>query len=280
MKTRTNIPILQPPETGMDYGDRMYVSDKPYEEQMRKLSGQAVVNNAGEYPESEFNVPTDDTGSYEEMEYWFPWGFDYDPSWELYPLPQLDELPPFVDVPVVTPDTALYTPGTFVINSNTTDAHVGYAAGGNWAAAIGNATGDSGDQGAATNEMYLRGPPNYECERIFYDFDLTGYSGTVVSPTTLTVKNVYETGDGHEVSLQEATHNPGAGISGWYNDFTGSFFDKQSVPKGAGAKDTVVWQINAAGMIYFTSVLNGTALLCLRNYEHDYLAAEPGLFAA
>lgn len=282
MKTRTNINTLQPPETGMDYGDRMYVSDKPYEEQMRQLSGQAVRNNAGEYPESEFNVPTDDTGSYEEMEYWFPWGFDLDPSWELYPIPQLDALPPFVELPEIElPEIPSYVisegPYNVSLEHLIFDLYV------NWNA---NSWQTSHDAANSLSEDYITevasvrkmddGAGEYidGCVRAFSHFSMAGVVGNEVISAYLRISVLsVPIGSGSSVvSVQEATHTPQAPPpQSTYSAFTGNLFASGTFANG----EWIDLPFNSEGLAYLTSVIGDTAKFCFRDYTYDYLNVVP-----
>ena len=270
---KTNIPT---PEQGMDYGDRMYMSEKPYEEQMRKITTAAAMDVA-EFPESEFNQPGDND-NYEEMEYWFPWGFDFNPEWELYPLPQLDELPPFGEVPGIS----ITEEPTYVYA--TEDEGKIWQMQYSWAGARDSAVGYGTN--TFTSHQLLIGWANpvvnsYHIDRGFLDFDLSGISGSfssvklIIDVSSVTGSPIW--------CVQESTHtppvlhssDPGAPPVGQDSDFsafTGGWFGSWEVSPGE-----LVMEFNSTGTNYILHLLGSVtkAKLCIRDYTYDYLDVEP-----
>jgi len=270
MGSKTNIPTLQPPTQGMDYGNKPYISNKPYPEQTRQLTTAGVMSNAGKFPESEFNFPTYDTESYEEMEYWFPWTFDFNWDWSLYPIPQLDALPPYVEIPeeeeeagpVLTNVWAAgaYGPGVFaslsIYRANNAD----------WATVHDSASG-AVDVINLFAEVEVDGGGLYDIYRMFFWFDTPTLPGNVTAVELHGTWTTLGTGTYH---IYESTHTrPGNGA-----DYSGGFGATSfgSVVNPSGAEKIT---LNSAGIDYINSKSGGTAKLCIREFGYDVSDIDP-----
>lgn len=113
-------------------------------------------------------------------------------------------------------------------------------------------------------------PPDYIVFRSFFDFDLSGIpEGASITWAKLTLKSY-----GAETCIaiiQEGTQSDTLDLPD-YDAFTGALFD--SLTWAAGSNE---FTLNTAGKTYIRSKFTGTAKLCMREYNHDYLNAEPGV---
>jgi hypothetical protein len=130
----------------------------------------------------------------------------------------------------------------------------------------------SGTVGAATSSYdewtvcayYDSGAVYYQVVRGFYNWALTGLSGTVVSVTENHYG--YSANSIPVVCTQKSTHSD-TPISGDIDAYTGDYYDKTSAWSLTGYN---VLTYNAQGISDVEDTLDSTFKTCLRDYEFDY----------
>jgi len=189
------------------------------------------------------------------------------------------------------------------ITANTTDGRSQSGikpASGGW-----NAAHDSAGQGnptTGTTNTIAFGPRTeyatfrggiYYIVRNFFDFNVSGISGTV-SAATFSAKT--RTNSGHDAIILKSGHDPSntstdwfntwltglsGTISGWGTSSTGvtAFSSNHTVASDGNFTD---YTLNAAGLSYLNTIA-GTSTpfkIVLMNYDHDYLDVDPNTSGA
>lgn len=113
-------------------------------------------------------------------------------------------------------------------------------------------------------------PPDYIIFRSFFDFDLSGIpEGASITWAKLTLQSYGA--ETCNTGIQEGTQSDSLALAD-YDAFTGSLFDTLTWAAGSN-----VFTLNTAGKTYIRSKFTSTAKLCMREYNHDYLDAAPGV---
>ena len=129
----------------------------------------------------------------------------------------------------------------------------------------------------------------YFIVRAFFDFDVSGISGTV-SAATFSAKT--RTNGGHDAIMVKSGHDPsntstawystwltglGGTYSGWNNTTSGvtAFSSNVTVASDGNFTD---YTLNAAGLSHLNSIAGTSDLfkIVLLNYDYDYLDVDPG----
>ncbi len=110
---------------------------------------------------------------------------------------------------------------------------------------------------------------DHDIYRSFFDFDLSAIpNGATIVSCILTLRNYGSATC--EASIQKGTQT-GDPFGGDYSAFEGSYFGIISWAAGDN-----IFTLNDLGLAYIESKFEGTAKLCMREYDHDYLDIEPG----
>jgi hypothetical protein len=167
--------------------------------------------------------------------------------------------------------TDKWVPGEAIISS-TSDGYV-YHLDADWDTLHGDPTGSSVEDDLESHSLMVHAqntPGNpYIMMRAWFYFDLSGFSGTV-SSCSLVIRG--DTNENEPVSVQKGTQATSLTTADW-DSFSGSKFGHVAWDKDGD--NTIVF--NSTGIAYIQSIVNsaGTALLCCRQYTHDYLDSAP-----
>jgi hypothetical protein len=131
-------------------------------------------------------------------------------------------------------------------------------------AATGNDSTRSGQNRYATAFGGYK-PWDYNMGRAFFDFVLNQAPGTVIVKAELHLYG-YSNG-GISACVCQGTQSASLDRPD-YDAFTGLLFDSIVSWNASGWN---IFDFNALGLAYINSIITGTAKICLREYDHDYL---------
>ena len=146
-----------------------------------------------------------------------------------------------------------------------------------WATARGAAVGEDLNDSASTYmpvASSLLAAPNYHIWRGWLFMDLSTVPvGATITACILKMTS-YDEAESIMTVVQGTQADPLSTAD--YNNFTGAEFGHVTWALGGGgvpAPNQITF--NATGLAYLTTVIGGTAKLCLREYTYDYLNAAP-----
>ena len=137
----------------------------------------------------------------------------------------------------------------------------------------GNSVNDSDGNADAIAKLEVVSPQRPDIYRGFLPFDFSSLpTNKTLFYARLTVVGVKkDSGTSPHITVQEGTQADTLTTDD-YDAFTGSYFTLLTPPASQASFGNA---FNSAGLTYLESKVGGTAKLCLREYEHDYLNQSP-----